>query len=979
MLIDRILGASETWATWVVAVTWQLALLAMVGWMCERALRLRQPGARYGLWWFVLAAPLVLGPARMALERMEAVVRVAPPAVVEQAAARVRVPVMMPGERAVPEAVAGAATVPEAPWWSRVRPADVLAIAWVMGCLMLVARLVVGHARARRLVSESHEVTDGEALGALGELCAEAGVRREVGLRVSGSLGAPVLYGVRRPTILLPEDWMETLAADDLRALLAHEVAHVRRHDFLANLIQRFVEIPLFFHPGAWLASRRITLAREELCDEWALARGVEASSYARSLAAAAERARGRLGAAAVGIAESKSMLRRRVEAIMRASTVRRLSRPGAIGLAAILLGAAAAFAAVQLAGQDAGRESAAATLGQPYSEVVEFAGRVRDEEGRPVEGAAVWVFTYRDEWLPFKSREIAQTDEHGSFSSEPVAASNTGDRGWSCWVAAHKPGCAVGWIWVFDTQYLGDLPITLGRPSPIRGKVVDRDGVPVVSAVVRAKKLDVSRERITQGQRHRLFVDYLHEALGDDIPEWALTRTGPNGEFELADMPGELLRIELEVQAKGYAHEELDVRPAEQVGDLTIQLAPEGVIEARVLRSGAPREPAAGISVHAAGPGYEWTRADEQGRYRLERLKAGSYTVWAEEEQWSGKLSEPVTVAAGERLQAAGLGVEPHGRVEGRVLEAETGEPIPGVSVSVRATLPPGEDGPRGGPSGRTGPDGRYVVWGPPGEVGICARRPKGYMYNYTQEKITVGGREFLRIIVDRDSASGSKRLYLTSGEVVCGVDLFLRRAAAVAGVVVGPDGKPWDRARVEVTVGEMVEGGYYSSPGGLTRPDGTFSLERLMPDVPISLSILGEERRMGRGVPVTPVLGEVKRVEIQMLPLVRFRGRAVLPDGRPAAGAKVSPWYLSPEFDGQCDAEGRFEVLGAVVGLSSGVTVELPSLAESSDRFVAAPGQEVVDVGDLVMRPVRPPPPRPRGGTGEGSVSRGRQGSSR
>ncbi|HUW13323.1 MAG TPA: hypothetical protein VM537_26600 [Anaerolineae bacterium] len=641
----------------------------------------------------------------------------------------------------------------------------------------------------------------------------------------------------------------------------------------------------------------------------------------------------------------------------MKSGSTGRLSRPMVILLAAIVLGAAGVLGAVQSAGRYPGRESAAATLGQPYSKLVQFAGRVRDEEGRPVEGARVWVFTYRDDWFPFRSREIAQTDEHGIFSSEPVAASNTGDRHWSCWVAAHKPGCAVGWIWVFDTQYLGDLPITLGRPSPIRGKVVDRDGAPVAGAVVRANKLDVSREPITQGRQHRLFMDYLHKLQGDDIPEWALTGTRPNGEFELADMPGELLRIELEVQAKGYAHEELDVRPAEQVGDLTIQLVPEGVIEGRVVLPGATRKPAAAIGVFAVGPRYGWTRADEQGQYRLRGLKAGSYALWAEEEQWSGKLAEPVTVTAGERVQAADLVVDANARVEGRVLDGETGRPIAGVSVHVRAEIPHGEVGPPGGPSVRTGEDGGYVAWGPPGEAMIACGSLKGYMYNYTREKTTVGNREVLRITIDRDSASGGKRLYLTSGEVVRGVDLFLRRAAAVDGVVVGTDGKVWQGARVEVVEGEMVGGGYYSTPATLAKPDGTYSLDRLMPDVPITLLVLGEEEKMGRGVPVTPILGEVKHVEIQILPLARVRGRALLPDGKPAAGAKVSPWYLSSNFDGRCDAAGRFEVLGAVVGLATAVTVKLPSLAKASDRFVAAPGQDVVDVGDLVMRPVGPP----------------------
>ena len=383
MFIDRVLGASDAWAAWVIAVTWQLAALAVVAWVIQRVLRLRQPGARYGLWWFVLSAPLVLGPARMALEHRQAVVRVPAPAVVEQAVTRVHVPVVVPVERVVPHA---AAPVAEVAWWSGVRAVDVLGMVWALGCLLLAARLVVGHARARRLVGESRAVDDGEALGALAELCAEAAVRREVGLRVSSLVGAPVLYGVRRPTILLPEDWVETrqetrrqgaqgscptemsrvdggqetrscptvgvMSGDDLRALLAHEVAHVRRGDCLANLLQRIVEIPAFFHPGVWLASRGITLAREELADGWALARGVEASSYARSLAAAAERTQGRLGAVSVGVAEGKSTLLRRVEAIMRGGSLKRMSRPLVVALIGAALVSAGAFAAVEVRGE---------------------------------------------------------------------------------------------------------------------------------------------------------------------------------------------------------------------------------------------------------------------------------------------------------------------------------------------------------------------------------------------------------------------------------------------------------------------------------------------------------------------------------------------------------------------------------------------------------------------------------------------------
>ena len=158
-----------------------------------------------------------------------------------------------------------------------------------------------------------------------------------------------MLYGWGRPTVVVPRGWLESLVADELRAMLAHEVAHVRRRDFLANTIQRLIEIPLFFHPGAWLASRRIVLAREELCDAWALSMGTDAASYARSLAAAAERTQSAFAPVSLGIAWSRSTLLRRVEAIMRSDSLKRLSRPWALALAVTMVAGAAVLVAVQV------------------------------------------------------------------------------------------------------------------------------------------------------------------------------------------------------------------------------------------------------------------------------------------------------------------------------------------------------------------------------------------------------------------------------------------------------------------------------------------------------------------------------------------------------------------------------------------------------------------------------------------------------
>jgi HEAT repeat protein len=197
---------------------------------------------------------------------------------------------------------------------------------------------------------------------------------------VSDLVDAPVLYGMRRPLVLLPEGWLESLDGDDVSALLAHEAAHIKRRDFMANLLQRLMEIPVFFHPGAWLASGRIALAREELADAWALGRAVDAGGYARSLAAAAERAQARPSVASIGVAEGRSTLLRRVEAIMRGGRLRRMSRPVAIAVTALVVSVSAVLAMAQL--QSGERQAASPELdwGAPLGQLVSHDPMQRQE-----------------------------------------------------------------------------------------------------------------------------------------------------------------------------------------------------------------------------------------------------------------------------------------------------------------------------------------------------------------------------------------------------------------------------------------------------------------------------------------------------------------------------------------------------------------------------------------------------------------------
>src|SRR2546428_154855 len=94
----------------------------------------------------------------------------------------------------------------------------------------------------------------------------------------------PAVLGWVRPVILLPASALTGLTPLQLEALLAHELAHVRRYDYLVNLIQSVIETLLFYHPAVWWISARVRDEREHCCDDLAVAGGGDAHFYATAL-----------------------------------------------------------------------------------------------------------------------------------------------------------------------------------------------------------------------------------------------------------------------------------------------------------------------------------------------------------------------------------------------------------------------------------------------------------------------------------------------------------------------------------------------------------------------------------------------------------------------------------------------------------------------------------------------------------------------
>ncbi|MDM5176347.1 M56 family metallopeptidase [Massilia sp. DJPM01] len=141
---------------------------------------------------------------------------------------------------------------------------------WSCGAGLLALRLLLGLAWVRRR-SQSSQYTHNAAWQArVDRLALRFGVARQVALGLVDDLPGPVTAGWWRPVILVPAALVSGMPPELLEALLAHEMAHIRRFDYLVNLMQSAIEIVLFYHPAVWWLSHRVRIEREQIADDLA-------------------------------------------------------------------------------------------------------------------------------------------------------------------------------------------------------------------------------------------------------------------------------------------------------------------------------------------------------------------------------------------------------------------------------------------------------------------------------------------------------------------------------------------------------------------------------------------------------------------------------------------------------------------------------------------------------------------------------------
>lgn len=325
---------TATLAQWLVTATWKGTLLIAILLLLHRFFRNRVPAR----WWCALVLVAIV----------RTLIPIAPAARFSVfnlvTSARAGAPVLVVANDATPPPPAGMkraflrspAPPAPAPWVAG------LLVAWAVGVSFLLGRTAWQLYRFRRQLAGSIDVVRDDVL-LLVEACrTRLGVRRRVRILSTGAVATPSLYGWLRPSLLLPQGFLESFTREQLRYVILHELAHLRRSDVPLNWLATLARVLHWFNPLVHLAVLRLAEERELACDALALAalEAEERPAYGGTVLEIVERLRtGPMVPAAAGLTLGMSatpqQLKRRIVMI---ASFRRPSRHS-LAFAALVLG----------------------------------------------------------------------------------------------------------------------------------------------------------------------------------------------------------------------------------------------------------------------------------------------------------------------------------------------------------------------------------------------------------------------------------------------------------------------------------------------------------------------------------------------------------------------------------------------------------------------------------------------------------------
>jgi beta-lactamase regulating signal transducer with metallopeptidase domain/uncharacterized membrane protein len=209
---------------------------------------------------------------------------------------------------------------------------------WIVGVMLLIIRVTGGFIYSYRLRTYQLSKLGEKWLAKIDEFSKKLNIKRKVEAFFSPLAKGPLTLGAIKPVLLFPVSAFTGLSSKEIEAIIAHELAHVVRHDYLFNIIQSLVEIIFFYHPGVWIISAQIRNERENSCDNIAIELTGDKVSFAKALAAMQIKQMEQ-EQLAMAFASSKGNILQRIKRIQKQVAMKTNFIEGLIAAAVVVLG----------------------------------------------------------------------------------------------------------------------------------------------------------------------------------------------------------------------------------------------------------------------------------------------------------------------------------------------------------------------------------------------------------------------------------------------------------------------------------------------------------------------------------------------------------------------------------------------------------------------------------------------------------------
>jgi len=522
---------------------------------------------------------------------------------------------------------------------------------WLIGVFCLSIWHLGGWAQLHRLKRRMVKQVDSTLLNKLKVLLQKLKVKQTVKFMESAIVQIPTVVGWLQPVILLPASALTGLNTEQLQAIVAHELAHIKRFDYFINILQTVVETLGFYHPAVWWISYKIRTERENCCDDMAVNISGDRVSYAGALASMEEI---RAAHAKLAVAATGSNLFRRICRLLGKDSADNTGLSWVPAATTILLIIALAIpTTLALTNR---YEQATSKVDHNKFLPITCSGRIVDSKGDAIASAMVEAYeTFFDKAGNLKLRLIGKSvtkdDGNFSFKTAPTVKKSRSDGGL---VIAQKEGLAIGWAnWpLYDGNQKAQ--ITLQQPTKLSGRVVDDQSKPIRNAEVRAVLFE--DKTIQDGK-----VSWLPGIWPSDC---LTVHTDRNGWFEFDNIPHNIT-CDLLVTAQGFGT--LYSRKPDRIGkgyewaefkagqtDIRITLSPEAKIEGKLVNEKTGKG-MAGVTLrvipHFTPVFFEryLCTTQKDGTFSIGGLRTGRYVIMR---AGSTNLKVDVDVESGKRTR---------------------------------------------------------------------------------------------------------------------------------------------------------------------------------------------------------------------------------------------------------------------------------------------------------------------------------------